>query len=415
MCSSGRLRLAGTLLILCALVPGGARITRAQSQEKAAGPSAEARALAHELLIVDTHIDAPYRVLNKSEDLSRRTSGGQFDYERAREGGLNLPFMAIYTSSSLEGTGKAKPQAEQLIAVVESLASAHSDRFVLVRSVADVERERSTGRIMVAMGMENGSPIEGTLENLRLFYGRGIRYLGLAHAKSNHLSDASYDRTRRWKGLSPFGKAVVKEMNRLGIMVDLSHLTDSAAAQVLALSAAPVIASHSSCRRFTPGFERNLSDDLIRGIAAKGGVIQINFGSEFLTDAANGYDAKKKRAVEEHAQRKGWKKGSKKAKEYATEYGREHPFPIATVSDVVDHIAHVIAIAGEDHVGFGSDFDGVGDSLPTGLKDVSMYPALIDEMLNRGYSRERIAKICGGNLIRVWTAVEAVARNGGTE
>ncbi len=375
---------------------------------------AEARAMAQELLIIDTHIDVPYRILDGREDVSRRTATGQFDYERAREGGLDLPFMAIYTSSALEGTGKAKPKAEQLIAAVESLAASHADKFVLVRSVADVERERSSGRIMLALGMENGSPIEGSLDNLREFHRRGIRYLGLAHAKNNHLADASYDKKRRWKGLSPFGKTVVREMNRLGIMVDLSHLTDSAAVQVLATSTAPAIASHSSCRHFTPGFERNLSDELIRRIAAKGGVVQINFGSEFLTGAANSYDGKKKRAVEKHTQRAGWGKGSKEAKEYAERYTREHPFPYATVSDVVDHIDHVVMIAGEVHVGLGSDFDGVGDSLPIGLKDVSMYPALIEEMLKRGYSREKIARVCGGNLMRVWAAVETVARNGGT-
>ena len=375
---------------------------------------AEARSLARELLIVDTHVDAPYRVLEGREDLSRRTAKGQFDYERAREGGLDLPFMAIYTSSSLEGTGKAKPKAERLISVVETLATAYPDKFVLVRSVADVERERAGGRVMLAMGMENGSPIEGSLENLRAFYRRGIRYLGLAHAKNNHLSDASYDKKRRWNGLSPFGKKVVKEMNRLGMMVDLSHLTDDAVDQVLAISTAPVIASHSSCRRFTPGFERNLDDGRIKAVAAKGGVVQINFGSEFLTDSAYSYDARKKRVVEEHSRRMGWEKGSARTKEYAKQYAREHPFPYATVSDVVDHIDHVIAIAGEDHVGLGSDFDGVGDSLPIGLKDVSMYPAIIEEMLQRGYGRERIAKVCGENLMRVWAAVEAVARDGGT-
>lgn len=409
------MRALGSLLVVYVLaVPGLAGGVAAHGQDRAAARQAEARTLAQELLIVDTHMDAPYRLLESREDLSRRTSRGQFDYERAREGGLDLPFMAIYTSSSLEGTGKAKPKAEQLIAVVETLATSHPEKFVIVSSVADVERERPSGRVMLALGMENGSPLEGSLENLRAFYRRGIRYLGLAHAKSNHLSDASYDKNRRWKGLSPFGKSVVKEMNLLGMMVDLSHLTDSAAVQVLAISTAPVIASHSSCRHFTPGFERNLSDELIRAVAAKGGVVQINFGSEFLTDAARSYDARKKRAVEEHARRMGWGKGSKEAREYAAEYVREHPFPFATVSDVVDHIDHVIVIAGDDHVGLGSDFDGVGDSLPIGLKDVSMYPSVIEEMLGRGYSRERIARICGGNLMRVWAAVETVARTGGT-
>lgn len=347
------------------------------------------------------------------EDLSRRTANGQFDYERAREGGLDLPFMSIYTPSSLEGTGKAKPKAEQIITAVESLATANPDKFVIVRSVADVERERSSGRIMFALGMENGSPIEHSLENLREFHRRGIRYLGLAHAKNNHLSDASYDKTRKWNGLSPFGKTVVKEMNRLGIMVDLSHLTDSAVDQILAISTAPVIASHSSCRHFTPGFGRNMGDEQIRALAKRGGVVQINFGSEFLTDSASSYDARKKSAVNEHVRRMGWDARSAEAKEYAKEYARDHPFPHAAVADVIDHIDYVIAIAGEDHVGLGSDFDGVGDSLPIGLEDVSKYPSLIEEMLARGYTRERIAKVCGGNLMRVWAAVETVARNGG--
>jgi membrane dipeptidase len=406
---------AAVVLALCAAaIPLSPWAAPAFGQDRDAARSAEARALAQELLIVDTHIDAPYRVLDGREDLSRRTDKGQFDFVRAREGGLDLPFMSIYTASSLEGTGKAKPKAEQLIAVVETLAATHPDKFVIVRSVADVERERSSGRIMLALGMENGSPVEHSLDNLRAFYRRGVRYLGLAHAKNNHLSDASYDKTRKWNGLSPFGKTVVQEMNRLGIMVDLSHLTDRAVDQVLALSTAPVIASHSSCRRFTPGFERNLGDEQIRALARKGGVVQINFGSEFLTDSAYSYDARKRRAVEEHAGAMGWGKESRKAKEYAKEYVRDHPFPHATVADVVDHFDHVIAIAGEDHVGLGSDFDGVGDSLPIGLKDVSMYPALIEEMLKRGYSRERIAKVCGGNLMRVWAAVESVARHGGT-
>jgi len=387
--------------------------TAAFGQDQAAARRAEAHALAQQLLIVDTHVDAPSRLLEGREDLSRRTAKGQFDYERAREGGLDLPFMSIYTSSSLEGTGKAKPKAEQLIAVVETLAATYPEKFVIVRSVADVEREQSGGRVMLAMGMENGSPIEGSLENLRAFWRRGIRYLGLAHAKNNHLSDASYDKKRRWNGLSPFGRTVVKEMNRLGIMVDVSHLTDDAVDQVLAISTAPVIASHSSCRHFTPGFERNLDDERIRKIGAGGGVIQINFGSEFLTDSAYSYDARKKRAVEEHAQAMGWGKESQRTREYAKEYARAYPFPRATVADVVNHVDHVIAIAGEDHVGLGSDFDGVGDSLPIGLKDVSMYPSIIEEMLARGYTRERIAGICGRNLMRVWAAVETVARNGG--
>jgi membrane dipeptidase len=392
-------------MLACGSAAGGEMDTTALA--------ARARALAQELMIVDTHIDLPLRLEKREEDVSRRTVKGHFDYERAREGGLDLPFMSIYTPSSLEGTGKAKAAAERVIAAVESLAAAHPEKFVIVRSVEDVRREQAGGRLMLAMGMENGSPIEGSLETLRGFYRRGIRYLGLAHAKNNHLADASYDQTRRWNGLSPFGRTAVAELNRLGIMVDLSHLSDSAAAQALAISRAPVIASHSCCRKFTPGFERNLSDDLIRGIAANGGVVQVAFASEFLTEAARRHESVSKKAVDEHIKRMGWERRGARAKEYAAEYAREHPYPYATVSDVVDHIDHVVALAGERHVGLGSDFDGVGDSLPIGLKDVSMYPSLIEEMLRRGYSRGKIAGICGENLLRVWGEVEAAARNGG--
>jgi len=337
--------------------------------------SAKADSLAHALIIIDGHVDIPYRLRKHPEDISVRTHDGHFDYVRAQEGGENAPFMSIYIPSEYENNG-AKALADSLIDLVDTLASHHPDKFAVATSPDQIEEQFSRGLISLPMGMENGAPIEGDLNNLKYFYDRGIRYITLTHAKDNHICDSSYDTTRTWNGLSPFGEQVVKEMNRLGIMVDVSHISDSAFYDVMALTDVPVIASHSSCRYFTPGFERNMSDDMIKIMASKGGVIHINYGCSFLDSA------------------------------YAAADNKDSVF--TTVQMVADHIDHVVKIAGIDHVGFGSDFDGV-TCLPRGLEDVSMMPNLIAELLKRGYSDEDISKICYKNTFRVWRAVEAAA------
>ena len=261
-------------VVLAALAGVGAKDLRAQDER-----AAEASRLAQELVIVDTHIDLPYALVASWQDVTGRCKHGDFDYVRARQGGLDVAFMSIYVSSSLDGSAKATERADLLMDTVEALARRAPEKFVIVRSVADVRRQSGQGKVMLALGMENGSPINGSLATLRRFYDRGIRYITLAHAKSNALADASYDTKRPWKGLSPFGRTVVGEMNRLGIMVDISHLSDLAAKDILAISTAPVIASHSACRFFTPGWERNISDELITAVGAAGGVVQVNFGS----------------------------------------------------------------------------------------------------------------------------------------
>lgn len=372
-----------------------------------------ARHLAEQFIIVDTHIDAPYRFLDSSTAIAGRTKDGDFDYVRAREGGLDVPFMSIFTPASLEGTGRARAKADALIDAVYRLVRSHPDKFAVVTSVDDVKRKAGEGKILLAMGMENGSPVEGNLANLKYFFDRGVRYLTMAHAKSNHLADASYDKHRRWRGLSPFGRQAVQEMNRLGIMIDLSHLTDSAAFQILRLTKAPVIASHSSCRFFTPGFERNISDKLIRAVAANGGVVQINFGSSFLDNTFRRQEDREQHMINEHLANHHWKPETKEAKAYEAEYRRGHPLRFPNVARVADHIDHVVKLVGVEFVGFGSDFDGVGDSLPVGLKDVSDYPNLIAVLLQRGYSESDIQKICGANLLRVWSRVEQVAQQMG--
>jgi membrane dipeptidase len=368
-----------------------------------------ARELAQRIIIVDTHIDTPYRLLEKNEDISQRTESGDFDYPRAVEGGLDVAFMSIFTSPSEEEEGTAKRTANALIDSLEKFTAEHQEKFFLASSVQEVTDLTGQGRIALALGMENGAPVEGSLRNLRHFHERGIRYITLAHSKANHISDSSYEEKRRWNGLSPFGRELVAEMNRIGVMVDISHVSDEAFYEVMEISKAPVIASHSSCRHFTPGFERNMSDDMIRLLAESGGVIQISFSSWFISDE---YREKGDAAIAEiNAQLKaqGIETDSEEGWEYRQEYFKTHPIELADVSDVADHIEHVIELVGIDHVGLGSDFDGAGPSMPTGLRDVSGFPNLVGELLDRGYSEDDIEKVCGGNLLRVWAEVERVA------
>ena len=235
------------------------------------------------------------------------------------------------------------------------------------------------------------------------------KLITLAHSKCNHICDSSYAEDKKWDGLSPFGRDLVAEMNRLGVMVDVSHLSDASIEQVLELSAAPVIASHSSLRHFTPGWERNLSDELVRAIAAGGGVVQINFGSAFLNEAANVQSLKYWDAWKVFLKEGGFAEDAPEAEAFVEEYWSDRTRIYADVSDVVAHIQRVIELAGIDHVGLGSDFDGVGDSLPTGLKDASQYPNLVEALLRAEFSEEDVVKILSGNLMRVWREVESLA------
>ncbi|MEK6755574.1 MAG: dipeptidase [Bacteroidota bacterium] len=381
------------------------------SQQPSADASLRARAqnLAQQFIIVDTHIDIPYRLKMHWEDISQRTPDGDFDYVRAKQGGLNAPFMSIYIPSEYEARGGSKALADTLIDMVEKFASDWPKKFAIARSVADVTAQFNQGKISLCMGMENGSPIEHNLDNVKHFYDRGIRYITLAHGQRNHISDSSYDSTRVWKGLSFFGRQVVREMNRVGIMVDVSHLSDDAFYEVVNISKAPVIASHSSCRSFTPGFERNMSDDMIKLLAQNGGVIMIAFGSSFISSEYQHREDEGRKEIMAYLRSKNLTFGDPEAREYIRQYRKDHPITYADVSEVVDHIDHVVKLAGVDHVGFGSDFEGVGDSLPTGLKDVSHYPNIIYELLKRGYSDKDIQKICSGNLLRVWSRVQDIA------
>lgn len=366
-----------------------------------------AQELAKKYIILDGHVDLPYRLkgsgfnIETDKDEIISTDNGDFDYTRAVEGGLNAPFMSIYIPASYQTDGGAKELADTLINLVEGIATTFPDKFAIAKTAADVAAQFEKGLISLPMGMENGAPIEDDLANIQYFNDRGISYITLTHSKNNQICDSSYDPERKWNGLSPFGVEVVREMNRVGIMVDVSHISDSTFYQVMELSEAPVIASHSSCRHFTADFERNMSDDMIKLLGEKDGVIQINFGSTFLDQ--------KSRDIREHIgpYMDAYRENPEDtvSRKYVEDYLKENPL-YTNVQKVADHIDHVVQLAGVDHVGFGSDYDGVGDSLPIGLKDVSAFPNLIEELLIRGYSEEDIEKICYKNVFRVWNAVD---------
>lgn len=400
--------ITGRLSVLCSVLGLSLMMTNVLADQSSIDKQATQITKKH--LLADTHIDVPYRLYDGWVDVTVSAPGGDFDYPRAMEGGLNLPFMSIYTPAEMEKEGGSYELANQLIDSVEAIAGRAPDKFMLVYSTADAKKAMQSGRIGLAMGMENGSPIDHKIENVQFFANRGIRYITLAHGLSNQICDSSYDENRQWGGLSPFGKEVITEMNRVGIMVDISHVSDDAFWQTLEVTKVPVIASHSSARRYTPDFERNMTDEMIVALAKNGGVIHINWGSSFLTAEANVYSTKM------WAERAEWLKeheldgDGEEARQFGKDYRANQPYPYATMAQVVDHFDHVIKLVGVDHVGIGSDFDGVGDSLPIGLKDVSQYPNLVAEFLRRGYSESDIAKILGGNLMRVWGEVEAYAR-----
>ena len=331
-----------------------------------------AQELAQEMVIIDTHLDTPIQLYMQQdkngfyEDITKKSSL-HFDFDRAVSGGLNVPFFVIFTPPSAEEKGTAFEMAKDLIKILEDIMNKNPGKFRLVKSPEEITNEKNI--MQVVYGMENGAPIESKLSNIKLFSDMGINYITLAHSKSNHISDSSYDENKNWGGLSPFGRKVVAEMNKQGVMIDISHVSDAAFYEVLRLTKTPVIASHSSLRHFVPGFERNVSDDMLRELAKNRGVIQICFGSEFIAEK------------------------------------KKYPNLVVTVKDVADHIDRVKKLVGIDHVGIGSDYDG-WRNFPVGLEDTSTYPNLIRELLNRDYTKEEIEKVFGGNLLRVWREVK---------
>lgn len=373
--------------------------------------------LAHKYIIADGHVDLPDHLINQKFSVEHdslntliSTTNGDFDYERARKGGLTAPFMSIYVGAEYQlKADKGKERADSMINLVQDIASYHPQKFSLVTSTEDVEKNFKEGKISLPMGMENGAPIGNDLMMVQYFFDRGIRYITLTHGKDNQICDSSTDTIRTWNGLSPFGKEVVKEMNRVGIMVDISHVADSTFYQVMKLTKAPCIASHSSCKFFAPTVKRDMTDDMIRKLGENNGVMLINFYTTFLSGEA----AAQNKILDSLLTARGLKPENPAAKPIIEQFIKDHP-PVVDVETVANHIDHVVQLTSINNVGFGSDFDGVGGpvNLPEGLKDPSQYPNLIYTLLKRGYTESDIEKICSGNLMRVWKKVEEVAKKG---
>ena len=371
-----------------------------------------AHSLAQKYIIVDGHVDLPYRLKVKNFRLEKEFSGipiqsdeGDFDYVRAKKGGLDAPIMSIYIPASYQQTGGARELADSLIAMVKFIADENQDYFEIATTPAEIRAIKQKGKIALPMGMENGAPVEDDPSLVGYFRKQGISYITLTHSKDNKICDSSYDTTRTWKGHSPYGYEIIREMQKVGMMIDISHVSDSTFYQVIRSVEVPVIASHSSCRKFTPGFERNMDDDMILKMKENGGVIMVNFGSDFLDGNISKHNRERRSELRNLLSDNGIEATSEEGRKMIEEFQNQHPALFSDIKMVADHIDHIVRIAGVEHVGFGSDYDGVGDSLPTGLKDVSDYPNLLHELLIRGYSEMDIEKMCSGNIFRVWDAV----------
>ncbi len=368
---------------------------------------ARAERIAREHLIVDGHIDVPYRLRDYDEDVADSTETGDFDYPRARAGGLDAAFMSIYIPVEIQDDyAAARARADALIDRVEQIAERAPGKFALAMSPEAVRENTEQGLLSLPLGLENGAPIGEDLDSLQHFYDRGIRYITLAHAEPNQFADSSYDTTRTHGGLSDLGRDLVRRMNRIGIIVDVSHITDEAFYDVMETTEAPVLATHSSARHFTPGWERNMSDEMIERLAENGGVIMINFGSDFLRGEYQETSELVRDEIERRMAAEGLDPETPEGRRFYAELRKA--YPIGSVTDVADHIDHVVGLVGARHVGLGSDFDGVF-ALPAGLQNASGYPNLVAELLTRGYAEDDIRLILGANALRVWEEVERVA------
>lgn len=372
------------------------------------------------VLTVDTHIDWPSRQLRDSSFVpgERHETGkpgsGQWDLIRMKEGGLDAVFMSIFTAQgprNAEGHANAKAHAIKLIEITKKLVADYPDLAEIALTPEDAYRIEQAGKRAIFMGMENGYPIGTDLGNVKMFYDLGVRYITLSHSRNNEICDSSTDTVKQWGGLGPFGEQVVKEMNRLGIMVDLSHVHDEAFWDAVALSIAPVIASHSSARSLCD-HARNMNDEMLKAVKQNGGVVQVCLLGEFIKKMPS--SPERQAALEPLRSRMtAWRRGELSDEqaqslweEYQTANAR-FPANRPTLQDAVDHIDHMVKVMGIDHVGMGSDFDGGGGLI--GIDDVSQMPALTREMLQRGYSESDIQKIWGGNLMRVFKEVIRVA------
>ena len=369
---------------------------------------AEVDAITRDAILIDTHNDVPSLTVD-GYDIATPNTKGMTDLPRMR-GYLGAEFFAVFVDAEyVKGNHSANRTLQMIDTVRTDVVAKHPNDFLFATTADDIERAHREHKIAALMGIEGGHAIEDSLRLLRDYYALGIRYMTLTHFNTNDWADSQGDfektSVKHHNGLTPFGKDVVREMNRLGMMVDISHVADKTFYDALAVSSAPMIASHSSCRALT-SFTRNMTDDMIRGLAAKGGVININFGCDFLSqryydDSKTGEaELKKRRAVADALKDPVAKQAALESLKKETQT-KNAP---ATLDDLMAHIDHAVKIAGIDHVGIGTDFDGLG-CVPLAVDSYNKFPVLTRALLQKGYSAEDIKKIYGGNMLRVMREV----------
>jgi membrane dipeptidase len=398
---------------VCAIatIVAGAALAVFAQQPAADDVSARARALHMRSLVVDTHSDTPQRLLfDKNFDIAKRNADGHIDIPRMREGGLDAAFFSIWVPSTLTGPPAVK-RAMDLIDTVHEAVRTHPGDLALATTAGDVRRVVAGGKIALLMGMEGGHMIDDDLRLLRDYAALGVRYLTLTHFLNNNWADSSTDKPAH-NGLTPFGKDVVRELNRLGVMVDISHVADKTFFDALEITKAPVIASHSSCRVIS-NHARNMTDDMLRAVAKNGGVVMINYELRFLSEEFRAKSAAEGTDVTGTAKRLEQECGGNEACQTIVggridrELMTSGKYPRVTWEKIIEHIDHAVKVAGVDHVGLGSDFDGA--SMPIGMDDATQLPRITDALLKKGYSEADVEKILGTNLLRVMEQVEAVA------
>ena len=373
--------------------------------------SARAKKLHFSSIVVDTHDDTTQRLLDGKFDLGERHSDGSIDIPRMREGGLDAIFFSIWIPSKVTGT-EAVNRALAQIEAVRKQVRAHPKELVLATTAAEVRAAYKQGKIAALMGVEGGHMINSDLDVLRKFASLGVRYITLTHSGNDEWADSSTDKPAH-NGLTDFGKDVVREMNRLGMMVDISHVSDKTFYDALEISKAPMIASHSSCRVICDA-PRNLTDQMMKDLAAKGGVVQINYHVGFLSqefrDAEKANPEINKAIAQEVQKRCGDDEGCQliEGDRLTREYVEQGKLPRVDFTKIIEHIDHAVKVAGVDHVGLGSDFDGA--NMPYGMEDATKLPKITDALLKKGYSEGDVKKILGENTLRVMTEVERVSR-----
>jgi membrane dipeptidase len=404
-------RLALGLLVLLALGMAG--------PAPAEDLKARAARLVKSAIVVDTHEDVPEQLEKEWVDIGVRQKTGHVDIPRWREGGVTAPFLAAYVSSSYVAPGKAAGKALEFIDLIRRLVESHPNDLVFADSVAGIRAAKKNGRIAVLIGIEGGHAIEDSLGALSAFYRLGARYMTLTHTNTNHWADSSgsfftfgFDPKKSvvHDGLTDFGREVVLEMNRLGMLVDISHVSDKTLADVLEVSKAPVFASHSSCRALAD-MPRNLTDGQIRAIGAKGGVVMINFSSTFVDQkVVDDFKARKAALAGKAAELAERYKDDPKKRDAEISALLENPRrPRANWTAVVDHIERVMKIAGPQAAGLGTDYDGIDDP-PEGLEDVSKLPVVAEELLRRGHSEDVVRGVLGENFLAFWDRAEAAKK-----